>query len=275
HLPALYVDERRVRQVLINLLSNAVKFTPEGGRITLAVTPAPDPIGDRGALCLSVIDTGIGISPEDQDRLFQPFVQVDSALNRKYEGTGLGLVLTKRIVELHGGTVTLTSAVGEGSRFTITLPLARAARFCPAPAMADPSRPAAATPNPGQNPLILLVEDNQATIETIAAYLEVKGYRLMLAHNGHSALDVLQTHTPDLILMDIQMPEMDGFEAIQRVREMPHLREVPIIALTALAMTGDRDRCLAAGANEYLSKPVRLKQLNEHIQAWLHTPALA
>jgi PAS domain S-box-containing protein len=269
----VYGDERRLRQVLINLLNNAVKFTPAGGQITLAVKPlvgADSPI--PAPLQFAVIDTGMGISPADQAKLFQPFVQVDSALNRKYEGTGLGLALVKRIVELHGGAVALTSTLGVGSCFSLTLPPPPPDRGAANGPLVQgrpvPIAPAGSEPVP-QNPLILLVEDQPDNIDTLLAYLQARGYRLLVAHNGQEALTLTQQQVPDVILMDIQMPDMDGLEATRRLRHRPALAQVPIIALTALAMEGDRDRCLGAGANDYLSKPVRLKMLNDTIQTWL------
>ncbi|AFZ02617.1 GAF domain-containing protein [Calothrix sp. PCC 6303] len=277
NLPDLFVDERRIRQVLINLLNNAVKFTPERGCITLEVTQITLNISDADSpeqyfLRFAVRDTGIGISPENIKNLFQPFVQIDSALNRQYTGTGLGLALVKRIIELHGGLVGLTSELGVGSCFTIDLPFAPnhtspsviAAGDQPvATSELDPS-----SPNEVVNltPLILLAEDNEANISTVSSYLKAKGYRIVLAQNGQEAIDVAKTHHPDLILMDIQMPGMDGLEAMRQIRLDPNLAEIPIVALTALAMTGDRDRCLTAGANDYLSKPIKLKQLANTIQ---------
>jgi PAS domain S-box-containing protein len=276
NLPELLIDERRIRQALINLLNNAVKFTPVGGRITLEVSRQQSPVdSDAGdsplpnTLRIAVIDTGIGIAPEDINKLFQPFMQIDSALNRQYQGTGLGLALVKRIVELHRGQVGLTSEVGVGSCFTIKLPCGDFA----------PSSPEAETPSWGEiepsqpetraSPLILLAEDNEANIMTVSSYLKAKGYRILLAQNGQDAIDFAKKHSPDLILMDIQMPGMDGLEAIKQIRLDPNLVDVPIIALTALAMTGDRDRCLAQGANDYLTKPVKLKQLATTIQRLL------
>lgn len=265
-LPTILLDERRIRQVLINLLNNAVKFTPNEGQITLEVIPLAPELGSEEIphLRFAVTDTGIGITPAEQQRLFQPFVQVDSALNRQYQGTGLGLALVKRIVELHGGQVGLTSEVGVGSCFTVDLPYAKGIATNPDSSPAPSS--SAVTTIPAPAPLILLAEDNEANISTIVSYLQAKGYRVDIAHNGQEAIDRLQHLTPDLILMDIQMPGMDGLEAIGHIRRDPSLNEVPIIALTSLAMPGDRDRCLAAGATEYLSKPVRLKQLVESIQ---------
>jgi predicted ATPase/signal transduction histidine kinase/CheY-like chemotaxis protein/tRNA A-37 threonylcarbamoyl transferase component Bud32 len=273
HLPDIWVDERRIRQVLINLLNNAVKFTPAGGNITLAVSylPALDNSPTGECLKIAVIDTGIGIAPADIDKLFQPFIQIDSALNRQYQGTGLGLALVKRIVELHGGQVGLTSTVGVGSCFSIVLPYTRdgAAVITTIDSPALSRNVATTAPVPPAAPLILLAEDNEANINMFSSYLETKGYRLTVAKNGREAIELARSQHPNLILMDVQMPEMDGIEAMQHIRQDSTLVDVPIIALTALAMPADRDRCLEAGANEYLSKPVKLKQLAESIQSML------
>ena len=276
NLPDVLIDQRRIRQVLINLLNNAVKFTPEGGHITLTVSHQQRPTASKSVdsppqnyLQLAISDTGIGIASEDINKLFQPFIQIDSALNRQYQGTGLGLALVKRIVELHGGQVGVISQVGVGSCFTVDLPCAPAAPF--SPKLAIPSEPIVEFDLQTQeaSSLILLAEDNEANICTISSYLRAKGYRLILAKNGQEAIAQAQAKTPDLILMDIQMPGMDGLEAIQQIRRNPNLVETPIIALTALAMKGDREHCLAAGANDYLSKPVKLKQLANTIQQLL------
>jgi PAS domain S-box-containing protein len=278
------VDDRRMRQVLINLLSNAVKFTPEGGQVLLQArlgyetpdlspgSPADTPSSPTRVICFSVIDTGIGIAEEDVKRLFQPFVQIDSSLSRKYPGTGLGLAIVKQIAQLHGGHVSVTSNPGQGSCFTVTLP-------CPSLGTDPPT--AESTHNDAESsgaiasvltteesvqPLILLTEDNEANILTLSSYLTAKRYRLLHARSGEEAIAVVGRSCPDIILMDIQMPGMDGLEAIRQIRQLPEGATVPIIALTALAMTGDRDRCLAAGANDYLTKPVRLRQLHMTIQ---------
>jgi signal transduction histidine kinase len=273
NLPDVLVDERRMRQVLINLLNNAVKFTADGGQVTLEVTLTSQEdalLGMRNHLQIAIADTGIGIAPENIHKLFQPFVQIDSALNRKYEGTGLGLALVKRIVDLHGGTVGLTSEVGVGSCFTITIPYTDAATSSLEIASQLELTSELSQPK-HDNHLILLAEDNEANIEMISSYLEAIGYRLLLAKNGLEAIALAQQQQPDLILMDIQMPIMDGLEAIPKIRQIPHLVNVPIIALTALAMTGDRDRCLAAGATEYLPKPVKLKVLKQMMQTLLNS----
>ncbi|AFZ02493.1 AAA family ATPase [Calothrix sp. PCC 6303] len=264
NLPDWMGDERRIRQAMINLLNNAVKFTPEGGRITLEVKNS-----EPGFLQVSITDTGIGISPQNIKKLFQPFIQIDSSLNRQYDGTGLGLALVKRIVELHGGSVGLTSEVGVGSCFSFKLPCVDAT----AQSLSLESTTLAETLESEApavtSPLVLLAEDNEANISTIYSYLEAKGYRIVVANNGQEAIDLVQSARPDLVLMDIQMPGMDGLEAMQEIRRNPQFADLPIIALTALAMTGDREKCIAAGANDYISKPIKLKNLAQTIQAAL------
>ncbi|OLP17950.1 hypothetical protein BST81_12920 [Leptolyngbya sp. 'hensonii'] len=300
NLGDIAVDERRMRQVLLNLLNNAVKFTPAGGQVTLEVrslhtmertginTPETgqddqEVLAPGFWILFSVIDTGIGIAPEDLGNLFQPFVQIDSSLSRQYAGTGLGLTLVKQIVELHGGWVTVKSKVKQGSCFTVYLPQ-QSSRL----SLSDPpiAAPGLVETDPSDldragdtslgipeaiaaAPVILLAEDNRANIETISGYLKARGYQLILAHDGQAAIDLATRHTPDLILMDIQMPNLDGLEAIYQIRTQHQLVTVPIIALTALAMPGDREKCLDAGANDYLTKPVKLKQLESLIRQLL------
>ncbi|MFE4105165.1 CBS domain-containing protein [Almyronema epifaneia] len=264
------VDERRLRQVLINLLSNAVKFTPDGGQVELAVrVESPE-------ILFVVSDTGIGIAPENMSKLFAAFVQIDSSLSRQHQGTGLGLALVRRLSELHGGTVEVESEVAKGSRFTVRLPYRDSQVLTASQSTAIASQrvlaahAAASTPDSDQRqPLVLIADDNEANIETIADYLSCQGYRLLLAKNGVEAVRLAVEQKPDLILMDIQMPEMDGLTAIQQIRQQSALRQVPIVALTALAMTGDRDRCLAAGAAAYLTKPVSLRHLVHTIRGLL------
>jgi len=287
NLPEVLIDERRIRQVLINLLNNAVKFTPAGGSITLKVslcqsTSLFEGDSEEGKMVaaqyiqIAVIDTGIGIASENIPKLFKPFIQIDSALNRQYAGTGLGLTLVKQMVELHGGRIELTSELGLGSCFSIELPYILDVN----PSLEiSPNNHSITTseldlPNQSalKSPLILIAEDNEANIMTISSYLVAKGYRLVLAGNGQEAIAMAMSAQPDLILMDIQMPVMDGLEATKQIRQIPSLVNIPIIALTALAMKGDRDRCIAAGANDYIAKPVKLKQLNHTIEQLLITP---
>lgn len=404
----LEADPRRLKQILVNLLSNAVKFTPDGGRVELSTVP------HRGhSIAFSVADNGIGIAPEDQARLFTPFVQLDGGLSRRHEGTGLGLTMVQRLTELHGGSISLQSQPNQGSCFTVILPVGRKAvepaakvgrelvrpvrptaviigdspeehhrlvgylaelgyaataqespsgaveavreqlpglvvlslsdpsgwdvlaglrtepntqdipvvvlldaddsaargsasaridaglfaasdgtavrgsasnevsRTILAGAAAHLSKPVtratlagvlaayeqtAAQPSRG---LILLAEDNEWNIQTLAGYLEDRGFEVMVARDGLEALDTVKQRPPDLILMDIQMPRMDGLEAIRCLRADTACVHLPIIALTALAMPGDEERCLQAGANAYLSKPVGMKDLVENIDRLL------
>ncbi len=300
----LRVDDLRCRQVLINLLSNAVKFTPAGGSVVLDVRVVDQELGrpgDEGTgglgdtttrqplidpqplrqIAFSIVDTGIGIAPENIDRLFQSFVQIDSSLSRQHAGTGLGLALVKRIVEMHGGTVSVQSELNRGSCFTVSLPFDPNAEMVIAPSLSPLAYPltletqstAAIVPKA----LILLVEDNAANMETMMGYLKSRGYRFLEAGNGQQAIslladcaqDLAQREYPDIILMDIQMPGMDGFETIGRIRQLPDCAAIPIVALTALAMPLDRQKCLDAGANQYMTKPVKLGQLVSTIETLL------
>ena len=261
NIAQIQVDELRIRQCLINLLSNAIKFTPSGGHVILSVEL------EEKDILFSVTDTGIGISPGDLDKLFQPFIQIDSKLNRQYAGTGLGLVLVERIISKHGGRVSVTSRVGEGSCFTLRLPYSPSPSYFVPKTLETLSISANVTDAPlSVSPLILLADDDEGNRKTLDDYLSNKGYRILLAYNGREALDMVKTHQPDLILMDIQMPEMDGLEAATLIRSDPAIAHIPIIALTALALPNQAEKCFAAGFDEYLVKPVRFKLLIETIQ---------
>jgi signal transduction histidine kinase len=272
-IPQLWLDDRRFRQVLINLLSNAVKFTLEGGAVTLRLELVPE---DQQRIRLVVEDTGIGIAPEHLPQLFEPFVQIDSRLNRQYAGTGMGLALVRRIVELHQGTVRVVSQVGQGSQFIIEGPW----RATDPPGGDLPDRSCSdrdrATlildPRPDRPLLqkrILLADDNALNTLLFSEYLQAEGYQVVLARNGQEALASVTQADFDLILMDIQMPIMDGLTTIRQLRQQAQFQHLPIIAVTALAMPGDQQRCLQAGATEYIPKPVQLKHLNQRIQHWL------
>lgn len=393
-LTEIEVDDRRLRQVLVNLLSNAVKFTPENGNVWFKAEG--DPLYET--VEFSVTDTGIGIAPDNIEKIFKPFVQLDSSLSRRYSGTGLGLSLVQRITELHGGSVILESEVGKGSRFIVKLPwrqpsssvetqpppelaiskirqalvvedsevaanqIARYLTELGSKVLVHPqgegttdvalqSKPdviildillpdqsgwevltrlkanaalrdipvvvvsvmdershglelgasaylvkpidrqelqqtlsqvleqtetersqTALVVAPAQlsdTPLILLAEDNEANISLMKNYLTSRGFQVVLARNGLEAIQMAKQHQPDLVLMDIQMPEMDGLEATRRLRSDPSLSAMPIIALTALAMPGDRDRCLTVGITEYMTKPVSLHYLIQLIGNYL------
>jgi signal transduction histidine kinase/DNA-binding response OmpR family regulator/PAS domain-containing protein len=381
NLDNIQADQRRLKQILVNLLSNAVKFTPNGGCVGLEVHSDKD----QHTATFTIWDTGIGIAAANLSRLFQPFVQLDGGLSRQYEGTGLGLALVQQLVAAHHGSVAVESKLGQGSRFTVTLPwhpaslahshmpaghaeqpdtaplevhqvlviddscalveqisryladagirvaahphgdgaIERALVTRPDVIMLDIMLPdqtgwevlrqlkanpqtqaipvviasvvdepergrsmgAAATllkpidraelldtlqktinfeHAPATQPLrpqVLLAEDNQANVDFMVDYLHIKGYDVTVARDGGEVLAHVQRAVPDIILMDIQMPRMDGLTAIRHLRQVAHLQGVPIIALTALVMPGDRERCLQAGADDYLSKPVNLRTL--------------
>ena len=269
----IYSDPRRLKQILVNLLNNAVKFTPANGEVILQVNTDVE----QDLIKFSVIDNGIGIEVEDMRRLFQPFVQVDGGLNRLHDGTGLGLALVQKLTDLHGGSVQVESEVGKGSRFTINLPSLQG-EVSKLEKLESQSTPtirerAENTEVPVEAPvqlgIILLADDNMPSVLTIGEYLESHGYEVVVAHDGSEAVQKTEAIHPDLILMDIQMPVMNGLEAIARLRGNARFADTPIIALTALAMPGDRERSLLAGANEYMSKPVSLKTLKQTIEDFL------
>ncbi|MGD1808968.1 response regulator [Dapis sp. BLCC M126] len=290
NLPDLIIDKQRIVKVLINLLNNAIKFTPAEGSVTLKVTSKQEaselnsantessPNCSQTWIRFSVIDSGIGISQKNIGKLFQSFVQIDSALNRKYSGTGLGLSLVKQIVELHGGKVGVISEEGVGSHFWFDLPcddlpLGSSTPTLPTDSITPPTQ---VTSEPPIVPLcILLAEDNLSNIKTISSYLKIKGYKILIANNGEEAINIAKSEHPDLILMDIQMPKLDGLEAMKQIRQDLALKNTPIIALTGLAMDGDREKCLAAGATDYFTKPVRLKQLATIIEKNLSVAELS
>jgi signal transduction histidine kinase/CheY-like chemotaxis protein len=263
----IFGDARRLKQVLVNLLSNAVKFTPDGGRVGLEV------VGQvaENAVLFIVWDTGIGIPPDTIKLLFRPFVQLDSSLSRRYEGAGLGLALVARLAELHGGTVSVESPAfeGRGSRFTVRLPWRR----CSVDEVADELE-GATEPPPYQDPMplvgqILLVEDNEGAIEAMIPYLERLGYSMAVARDGREAVERAKALRPDAIIMDIMLPVQDGLETIRQIRADSALAEIPIIVVTGLVSPADEQRCRAAGADDYLVKPVHFRTLAGMIAARL------
>ncbi|MEM9002820.1 MAG: PAS domain S-box protein [Cyanobacteria bacterium P01_F01_bin.86] len=261
-LPPLLADEVRVRQMLLNLLSNAIKFTKKGTAIGLEVEQEGD------SFFLSVWDKGIGIPKEQQALLFQPFQQLDSTLARKYEGTGLGLALTQRLARLHGGDITLDSDTGRGAKFTIQLPLdcrIDTEQNCQATA---PDVPTANTNDkvptpPDDTPTgqVLLVEDNPINALLLEHMLNYWGYETIHLPNGQAALDWLSSHRPIMVLMDVHLPGMDGFEVTRKIRQNPDWEAIPVVATTALARSRDRERCFEAGMQDYISKPFNSAEL--------------
>lgn len=272
-------DALRLRQVLMNLLSNAVKFT-EKGKVTLDVV-LESSTSREAWLRFSVSDTGIGISPADQGRIFSPFTQVDASSTRKHGGTGLGLAIASDLVRAMGGQLSVKSEVGQGSTFVFTVPLIR--ESAPLRPEAPETRPVAVecvregrgTPSlPHADEIhsavrkrrVLLAEDTPANQKLIVLVLNKRGHSVAVAHDGREAVKMAAAAPFDVILMDLQMPEMDGFQATAAIRALPGLARLPIVALTAHAMTGDRERCLAAGMDDYLAKPLDVRKLVEVIE---------
>jgi signal transduction histidine kinase/ActR/RegA family two-component response regulator len=264
-LGLMWADERRLKQMLVNLLSNAVKFTPENGKIGLEVH------GDQEAnkVTFTVWDTGIGIQETDLPRLFQPFVQLDAGLARESSGTGLGLALVVQMARMHGGSASVVSEPGKGSRFSIMLPWEPALAVDTVERLKITGKFRPVKFNQNHKPTILLIEDTEEVIMVLSDYLELNGFKIITARDGLEGVTQAQLTHPDLILMDIQMPRMDGFEATKKLRNEPEFKTTPIIALTALAMPNDRERCLAAGMDEYITKPVHLRALVKIIELFL------
>jgi signal transduction histidine kinase/ActR/RegA family two-component response regulator len=255
-------DALRMKQVLVNLLSNAVKFTPAGGKIGLDVS-----VGN-GEICFCAWDSGIGIEEQDIERMFEPFVQLSGGLSRQYEGTGLGLVLVRRLVHMHGGRVEVRSRPGTGSRFYVHLPLQPGlANVEPG---AGPDARAQLQQTQYQDELVLLAEDNETNRNAVSSFLKLRGFKVIEAADGEDALAKACQRKPTLVLMDIRMPKMDGIAAISQMRAIPELDQMVIIVLTAFAMPADRERCLEAGANNYISKPISLRMLMETIETCLN-----
>ena len=273
-------DPMRLRQVLVNLLHNAVKFTERGG-IALDLIVLDD-AGDDVRLLFEVRDTGIGLAEDQFDSVFDAFTQVDASSTRRHGGTGLGLAIVKEIAELMGGRVGVDSRIAHGSTFWLELGLKRAADPAPAdegdvvaPALAPEETGAAASPGEAGDAVpsahILLVEDDAVNQMVLAAMLERLGCRVDVVDDGEAACDAAAHTHYDMVFMDCHMPLMDGFEATRRIRDDEARSDgthTPIVALTALALTGDRERCLDSGMDDYMTKPVRAAQLAAAVQRW-------
>ncbi len=274
--PTITTDPTRLRQVLVNLLGNAVKFTQQGSVEVVAwVEPNEE---DRLALCIDVRDTGIGIAPEKQASIFEAFAQADDSITRRFGGTGLGLTISRTIARALGGELSVTSTPGVGSTFHLrvdggrpTVPLEET----PGRTVHECFSEKAEAPNDCREALpparVLLVEDGDINQRLIATVLKQAGIaRVDLADNGEVGVEKVRTGRYDLVLLDMQMPVLDGYGAARQIREAGF--DVPIIALTAHAMSGDREKCLAAGCNDYLSKPIEIDALLDIVRRWLTAP---
>ena len=257
-------DPTRLRQIASNLLSNAIKFTDQGSvRVALHTADAPD-----GTIVLSVADSGIGMSKEQQAHLFEPFMQADSTITRRFGGTGLGLALCRRLVGLMGGAITLHSAPGEGSEFVVTLP------FAVADVAPEANEDPAQAPDAGTAPAnirVLAADDQAANRELIRMQLEALGYRVDMAEDGNDALQRFNAQPYDLVLTDLNMPGMDGYALARRLRDQGS--RVPIIALTANAEVDEHRRCVQEGIDGVLVKPVLLKTLDATLRRMLRAKA--
>lgn len=270
-------DSLRLRQVLVNLLNNGLKFT-ERGRVSLDVQLESS--CDREAWVRFIVrDTGIGIAAEDQERIFAPFTQVDASSSRRHEGAGLGLAITAEIIRAMAGSRSLSSQRGQGSEFTFTIPLTldsskldQAPRIpCDATSTSRKTHPLL-QPRTGPPLSILLAEDTRTTQTLVIQALGKRGHEVSVASDGHEAVDLAERGRYDVILMDLQMPGMDGISATAAIRRLPGAAHTPIIALTAHSMVGDRERCLAAGMEGYLSKPLDLGELVETVESAARSP---
>jgi CheY-like chemotaxis protein len=276
-LGSIQADARKVKQIVYNLLSNAVKFTPEGGQVTLRASRVPRaevgqlsgawtgrslPLAENefaGFLEISVRDSGIGISPEGLENLFKPFSQIDSGLARKFEGTGLGLVLVKLLAELHGGAVAVESAVGEGSCFTVWLPLRvpeeEELLLARAPVSPRLEAPAGAR-------TALVVEDDAKSADLIRMQLEAEGFTVLHTASAEAALAIAVQQPVSLITLDIMLPNMEGWDFLGRLKQVPALSRIPVVIISIVA---DRNKGFALGAAAVMQKPISRQELYESL----------
>jgi signal transduction histidine kinase/DNA-binding NarL/FixJ family response regulator len=258
-LSAARVDPDRLRQILTNLIGNAIKFTDDGGQVLIG---AEDQLESVSVI---VTDTGVGIPEGLREKIFQEFYQVDQTLVRRQGGTGLGLAIARRLARLMGGDITVESVLRRGSRFSLTLPRAvEKAAAAPRAAQVEPERDLESLPPPPAAALpatVLVVEDNEDNLFTLRQILARRPLEITTALSGRQAIERCRQQFPDLIIMDVQMPGMTGLQATGAIRALPGGADVPILALTAQAMKGDRERILEAGCDAYLSKPVQPNEL--------------
>ncbi|MCI5126256.1 MAG: response regulator, partial [Candidatus Electrothrix sp. AR5] len=264
-------DPLRLGQILINLGNNAVKFTSRGG-----VKINVERLRERDEIVLlefCVADTGIGMNTQQQSKLFKSFSQADSSTTRKFGGTGLGLSISKKLVEMMGGTIWFESATDRGSRFYFTLPFVA---FCSEEQRAKDAQEKNNAKNPQEEFInlkgtkVLLVEDNELNQELAKLLLARKGILVTVANNGAEALETLQASSFDCVLMDIQMPVMDGYTACREIRKLPQYKDLPVIALTANVLSTDQEKSKEAGMNEHIGKPFNEKEMLTVISRYLN-----
>lgn len=265
-------DVRRIKQVFVNLMSNAIKFTPQGGYVAINVKPDRD----GKVVRIDVEDDGIGIPEEQIRHVFEPFIQLDSRLSRQHEGTGLGLPIVQRIVDLHGGVVEVRSILGKGCTFTVVLPWEDMQQTIFEHHVAPNEAIPTARSGSVEHGLLYIVDDNAMNRRLLRGYAEQEGFRVDEFANGQACLDALIVReSPDIIVMDIQMPGMDGLETMRRIRATERREQhIPIVALTALVMPGDRELCLAAGADHYVTKPVEYREFTRELVALVASTTL-
>jgi two-component system chemotaxis sensor kinase CheA len=299
--PTLLTDMHRLHQIISNLLSNAFKFTSVGFVRLDVFTPAYEQYGKLEPLqqpgldviAFSVSDSGIGIPPDKHEMVFEAFQQADGSTSRSFGGTGLGLSICRQLAKLLGGAIALDSSSEQGSRFTLYLPTAvsdlmqqekleqelelAVREAAPASEMILPVEPGRSAQRfaPVELPLagkqVLIVDDDMRNVFALTTALEAEGMKVQFVENGGEAIEAMREGTEfDIVLMDIMMPHMDGYEAMRQIRSMPQWKELPIIALTAKAMKDDRDKCIEAGASDYISKPIQLEQLLSLLRVWLY-----
>ncbi|MDQ3814161.1 MAG: response regulator [Armatimonadota bacterium] len=257
--PTITADQPKFKQIMYNLLSNAIKFTPDGGRVTVTATPGRLANQTRHVR-IAVSDTGIGIKPEDQQRVFRQFEQVDSSYARQQQGTGLGLALTQRLIELHGGHIWVESegVVGKGSAFIFELPLEPNAEE----AVRDSNAASRTASSGSHRPLVLVVEDNRQASELLELYLEEADYEVAHAFDGEQAMQMLRDLNPDAITLDIMLPKKDGLEVLAELKSLPDKKDIPVVIVS---MTDDRDVGFSLGAVDFLVKPVDKNRLIEAV----------
>jgi len=293
-LPPAQADENRLQQILYNLVGNAVKFTRSGTvKVSAEVLP-PSAEQESSVLAVTIADTGIGIPEEKLERIFEAFEQAEGSTGREFGGTGLGLAVTKQLVELHHGKLTVTSTVGAGSQFTFTLPVAQGkgpagayqpsvstTRLQRAANLADPSVSGGAAiadsaPSPeSSGSVVLVVDDEPVNLQVLANHLSLHDYSIVQASNGEDALQLIeQGLKPSIILLDVMMPKMTGYEVTQRLREQYPATDLPIVLLTAKTQVADLVTGLAAGANDYLTKPIAREELLARIRTHLNLSQL-